>query len=101
MTSFTSRQFNQETGKAKRAADLGPVFITDRGRPSHVLLSIADYRRLSGTYRNIADLLAMPGIEDIDFEPPRLPDPRPVRDTLIAATALVSGLTVVTRNLAD
>ncbi len=30
-----------------------------------------------------------------------VPDPRPVRDTLIAATALVHGLTVVTRNLAD
>lgn len=30
-----------------------------------------------------------------------VPDPRPVRDTLIAATALIHGLTVVTRNLAD
>jgi hypothetical protein len=25
---------------AKRAANQGPVFITDRGRPAHVLLSI-------------------------------------------------------------
>lgn len=30
-----------------------------------------------------------------------VPNPRPVRDGLIAATALVYGLTVVTRNLAD
>jgi hypothetical protein len=30
-----------------------------------------------------------------------VPDPRPVRDSLIAATALVSGLTVVTRNVGD
>lgn len=30
-----------------------------------------------------------------------VPNPRPVRDGLIAATALVHGLTVVTRNLAD
>jgi toxin FitB len=30
-----------------------------------------------------------------------LPDPRPVRDALIAATALVHGMTVVTRNVAD
>ncbi|MDX1654105.1 MAG: type II toxin-antitoxin system VapC family toxin [Candidatus Competibacteraceae bacterium] len=30
-----------------------------------------------------------------------VPDPRPVRDTLIAATALVHGMTVVTRNTAD
>jgi predicted nucleic acid-binding protein len=30
-----------------------------------------------------------------------VPNPRPVRDGLIAATALVHGLTVVTRNVAD
>ena len=30
-----------------------------------------------------------------------VPNPRPVRDGLMAATALVHGLTVVTRNLAD
>lgn len=30
-----------------------------------------------------------------------VPDPRPVRDAFIAATALVHGLTVVTRNVAD
>ena len=31
----------------------------------------------------------------------QVPDPRPVRDGLIAATALVHGLVVVTRNIAD
>lgn len=30
-----------------------------------------------------------------------VPDPRPVRDGLIAATALVHGMTVVTRNVVD
>jgi toxin FitB len=30
-----------------------------------------------------------------------IPDPRAERDTLIAATALVHGMTVVTRNVAD
>lgn len=30
-----------------------------------------------------------------------VPDPRPIRDALIAATALVHGMTVVTRNVAD
>ena len=30
-----------------------------------------------------------------------VPDPRPVRDGLIAATALVHGMVVVTRNVAD
>lgn len=30
-----------------------------------------------------------------------IPDPHPVRDSLIAATALVHGMTVVTRNIVD
>lgn len=30
-----------------------------------------------------------------------VPDPRPIRDALIAATALVHGLSVITRNVAD
>lgn len=74
MTTLTSREFNHETSKAKRAADQEPVFITDRGRPSYVLLSIEEYRRLSGAERKIADLLAMPNDEEIDFDPPRLKD---------------------------
>ncbi|MBK1705859.1 type II toxin-antitoxin system prevent-host-death family antitoxin [Halochromatium glycolicum] len=74
MTRITSREFNQRTSEAKRAADRGPVFITVRGRASYVLLSIEDYDRLARTDRNIADLLSMPGVEEIDFEPPRLLD---------------------------
>lgn len=69
-TALTSREFNQDTGRAKKAAEKGPVFITDRGRPAHVLLSIAEYRRLTGSGQKIADLLAMPGIEDIEIEIP-------------------------------
>ena len=30
-----------------------------------------------------------------------VPDPRPYRDGLVAATALVHGMTLVTRNVAD
>lgn len=71
ITTFSSREFNQAASEAKRAANHGPVFITDRGRPAHVLLSIADYQRLTQQRRNIADSLAMPGMADIDFEPPR------------------------------
>jgi prevent-host-death family protein len=71
ITTLSSREFNQDTSKAKKAAKKGPVFITDRGKPAHVLLSIEDYRRLAGGQRKIADALAMPGGEDIEFEPPR------------------------------
>ena len=55
----------------KKAAAGGPVVITDRGRPSHVLLSVEEYQRLTAGQPGIIDLLAMPGLEDIDFTPPR------------------------------
>ena len=70
VTTLSSREFNQDVSRAKRASEAGPVFITDRGRPAHVLLSIEDYQRLTKQRRNIADALAMPGAEDIAFEPP-------------------------------
>ena len=79
-TTLSSRELNQDIGQAKRAARLGPVFITDRGKPSHVLLSIDDYRRLAGQRRSLVDALSLPGLADIDFEPPhadissRVPD---------------------------
>lgn len=72
VTTLSSREFNQGTSEAKRAANNGPVFITDRGKPAHVLLSFEDYQRLAGQRRNIADALAMPtGAADIAFEAPR------------------------------
>lgn len=74
ITKLSSREFNQDTAKAKRAAKQGPVFITDRGRPAHVLLTIEDYERLASVSSSIVDLLALPGAEDIDFEPPRARD---------------------------
>lgn len=75
VTTISSREFNQDAGGAKKAADKGPVIITDRGRSAHVLLSYADYLRLVGRGPSLLDALAMPGGEDIDFEPPRLPGP--------------------------
>ena len=70
-TTFTSREFNQDTGRAKKAANDGPVYITDRGRPSHVLLSFADYERLAGSQPSIIDVLAEPaGVEDVELLPP-------------------------------
>ena len=71
ITTLSSREFNQDTGKAKKAASQGPVFITDRGRPAHVLLTIEQYEALLGPAASIVDLLAMPGAEHVDFETPR------------------------------
>jgi prevent-host-death family protein len=72
ITKLSSREFNQDTSRAKRAAKWGPVFITDRGRPSHVLLTAEEYQRITSGRKSIADLLAMPEAAEIDFEPPRL-----------------------------
>lgn len=69
---YTSREFNQDASGAKRAAEEGPVYITDRGRPAHVLLSIDEYRRLTEPAASIVDLLAMPVDGGIDFEPGRV-----------------------------
>ena len=72
MTTISSREFNQDTGKAKRAAKNGPVIITDRGKPAHVLLSIEQYQSLVTPGASIVDLLAQPGSESIRFSPPRV-----------------------------
>jgi len=74
VTTLSSREFNQDAARAKRAARDGPVFITDRGKPALVLLSIEDYRRLAGSGRSIVEQLSMPD-DDIDFEPGRLEGP--------------------------
>ena len=74
ITTVSSRQFNQDASGAKKAAKDGPVFITDRGRPAHVLLTFDEYKRLTGGRTKIADLLAMPGIEDVELEIPPLRD---------------------------
>jgi prevent-host-death family protein len=75
ITTMSSREFDQDAGGAKKAAEHGPVVITDRGRPAHVLLSFADYERLLGRGPSLAEALVMPGGEDIDFELPRLTGP--------------------------
>ena len=69
ITTLSSRQFNQDASKAKKAAMAGPVFITDRGRPAHVLLTFDEYKKITGVHTKIADLLAMPeGAPAFDLE---------------------------------
>ena len=71
ITTLSSREFNQDAGGAKKAAKKGPVFITVRGRPAHVLLTIEEYQKMTGGSASIIDMLAMPGVEDVEFEPAR------------------------------
>ncbi len=70
MAEVSAREFNKDVSAAKRAAAKAPVIITDRGRPSHVLLSISDYRRLLTEERSIVDWLSVD--DGVDLEIGRL-----------------------------
>src|SRR5665213_132703 len=81
-TTMSAREFNQHTSQAKKAAERGPVFITDRGKPGYVLLTDEEYRRLVGKkpFISAAEALADPnhkeGDPDImDFIPKRRIEP--------------------------
>lgn len=65
-TIISARSFNQDVSAAKRAADDGPVVITDRGNPAYVLLSISEYRALR-TRSSLTSLLQ--AHDDVDLEP--------------------------------
>ena len=66
--------FNQDASDTKRATQEGSVFITDRGKPAHVLLSIEAYRQLTVQQESILNLLADAEAADVAFEPCQLLD---------------------------
>jgi len=75
VTTMTSREFNQHTHAAKKAAAHGPVVVTDRGRPGHVLLAYDTYLTLTGANRSLADAFAaLPDTGDIAADFPRSAD---------------------------
>ena len=74
MKVITSRDFNQDVSQAKRAARIEPVFVTDRGKATHVLMSVEAYHKLTGQTETIVDLLAMPNLPAIDLEAARAAD---------------------------
>lgn len=72
---ISCREFNQRIGMAQKAADTEPVFITNRGKPAYVLLSHAQYRRLTGKPQTAMQALSPPpelaeALKNIDFELP-------------------------------
>ncbi|KRB57042.1 prevent-host-death protein [Rhizobium sp. Root708] len=71
VTSLSSREVNHDVSKAKKAAQAGPVIITDRGKPSHVLMTYREFERLTGKHRNLVYALSMPGLSTIDLNTPR------------------------------
>lgn len=79
ITTLSSREFGEDTSRAKKAATMGPVFITDRGEPAHVLLTIEEYRRLTGEAMSLRQALEQQD-GGFEFNPLRLKGPlsRPV-----------------------
>jgi PHD/YefM family antitoxin component YafN of YafNO toxin-antitoxin module len=67
---ISSHEFQRSIGRAKRAANRGPVVIIDRGRPAYVLLRHDAYLRLLDKAPTIRDVLGQPGAEDMEFDPP-------------------------------
>jgi hypothetical protein len=66
ITTLSSREFNQKVGFAKKAAEEGPVFITDRGQQTHVLLNVEDYRKITGKGKTLYDALYYSGLKKVD-----------------------------------
>jgi len=72
VTTMTSREFNQRTSDAKKAAYSGPVIVTDRGTPEHVLLTYEQYAAMAGEAQTVAEAFdRLPDIEGIEVEFPR------------------------------
>lgn len=70
-TTITSREFNRDVSAAKRAAEHGPVTITDHGRPAHVLLTVREFERLTGKQELMGDRLWSDQDPAVEFELPR------------------------------
>jgi hypothetical protein len=58
--------------RRKKSGAAGARFITECGRPAHVLLTIEDYRRLAGGNMSLVEALAQPDGADFEFKPPRV-----------------------------
>jgi hypothetical protein len=73
ITTVSAREFARDLAHAKRAAEAGPVFVTDRGKPAYALLKIEDYYKLTGRQpKSLLDVMqSIPG-GDFEFEPPQL-----------------------------
>ena len=67
MTTVSAAEFNQNPSRAKRAAKDAPVVITERSVPAFVLLSYAEFERMTSAPRDLGTWLA--GEDDIEFEP--------------------------------
>jgi prevent-host-death family protein len=70
ITTLTSREFNQDRARAKRAARQGPVIVTERGKPDLVLMTFEEFQKRQGKSPSLGDLLSCPEIAEIEFDLP-------------------------------
>lgn len=70
-TTLPSRKTDLSLAEVLQEAEHRPFIIDSECGPSHVLLTIADYERLISGKLNIVEMLWMPGMADIDFDPQR------------------------------
>ena len=70
MATMSAREFNQDVSAAKRAAETEPLVITDRGLPSHVLITYREYVERFGSEESVFDRLSVGA--DFEFEVDRL-----------------------------
>ena len=63
IATMNSRTFARDAAAVKRAAQQGPVIITERGKPSLAVLKIEDYYRLTGQVGGESLLQAMRGVD--------------------------------------
>ena len=69
VTTVTSRDFNREPSRVKKAALGGPVVVTERGKPAYALLRYDDYARLKGGGGTLADFFEGLPVAEIGLEP--------------------------------
>lgn len=75
IATMNSRTFARDAGNVKRAAQDGPVIITERGKPALAVLNIEEYYRLTGQVAGPSLLQAMQaiavaGVEGVVLELP-------------------------------
>ena len=71
---FTAREYNQDASRVKRAAKDGPVIITERGKPAHVLMTADAYEKLKGRKAKVPLVKFMEGLALSDLDLTREPD---------------------------
>lgn len=69
MPTVTATEFNQRPSQVKALSEREPVFVTERGRTTTVVLSIADFNRLRNARpdRSLGDVLVADDDVELDI----------------------------------